>query len=148
MRATWCILIQLHTGLRTEAANENLDDKRSWNSNIPRRRLDGMDSANENISNFAYKLMSCKQDSNLSLYCCGLLFDFIRVHWVETNSLHTDNSHPLVAVTNRIPNITKRKFLNSDGFLPVIHLNCQVLIHYFGPLLETLFCGLLHTGEM
>lgn len=63
-----------------------------------------MDPLNRITSNFAYKHMSCKYNSNLFPSCRSLLVDFGRVAWIETNSILPGNSYPSVAVTDRITN--------------------------------------------
>lgn len=60
LRVMWCRPTQLHAGLRKQVANRNHDKNLSWNSNIPRTRLDGMDFTNHNITNLMYKPMGFK----------------------------------------------------------------------------------------
>lgn len=43
--------MQLHVSLRSQPANKNRSDKRSWNLNIRRRRMDERTPINRNISN-------------------------------------------------------------------------------------------------
>lgn len=125
VQVTRCSPAQFLAGLRGQAANENRNEKRSWNSNIPRRWLDGIDFTNRKISNLLYKLMSCKYNPNLFPFCCGLLVHLINIVWSKVNSVLIGNSLPTefrIVITS--PNITAfleinaKIHLSSIGKLP------------------------------
>lgn len=62
-----------------------------------------MYSVHRNITNLVYESMNCKYNWNLFPFCFGLLVDFMRLAWVEFNSLLTINSHLLVNMIDQIP---------------------------------------------
>lgn len=127
MQATRSGLAQLQADLRRQTANEDRNGKLSWNPTILWRWLDKMDSANRNISNLIHRSMNSKYNLNLMPSCCGLLIDFIRLAWVEANSVLTDDySYSLLTVTDRIPH-TNYKFKYYTALkLSYFHLSCNV----------------------
>lgn len=97
---TWYSPMELYANLRRQLVNENRDDNRSRNPNIPRMPLDRLCSTNRDISDFAYKAVNREYSVSTFLFCSGLpvVFSRVRANWIPIC-----NYFPFVAVMDQIP---------------------------------------------